>query len=347
MSRCWNQAATCSTAADSKSAGKAVWPLAGLLLLLAVNVADGYRHDRSFLAVTVRDGRIVSPLVDILKNGSYGLVLALGMTLVIATGGIDLSVGAVMAVTGGTAATLLAGGHSVGAVLAVSAAVALACGLVNGVLVAGARVQPIVATLALMVAGRGVAQLVTGGNVVIVRDGAFDFLGRSFVAGLPFAPLLATALYLAVWAWLRRSAAGLFFEAAGDNETASRFAGLATGRVRCLAYAACALCAGLAGLIKTSDVGSADPFKMGDTMELDAIFAVVVGGTALSGGRICLLGSYLGALMLQTLTVTMYYLGVPSAIAPVPKAVVIIAVCLMQSDATRRWFARLTSRSPP
>ncbi len=324
----------------------AVWPLAGLLLLLAINVVDGFRHDRNFLALTFHDGRFDSPVIDIFKNGSYVMVLALGMTLVIATGGIDLSVGAGMAVIGGLGATMLAGGHSVAAMLAVSAGVALSCGLVNGLLVAGARIQPIVATLALMVAGRGIAQLVTHGNVVILPKDKFDDLFHGIVCWLPLAPLLVTSLYLAVWAWLRRSAAGLFFEAAGDNETASRFAGLATGRVRCLAYALCGLGAGLAGLMKISDIGSADPFKMGDTIELDAIFAVVVGGTALSGGRICLLGTYLGALMLQTLTITMQYVGVPPAIAPMPKAVVIIAVCLMQSAVTRRWFARLTSRSP-
>ncbi len=319
----------------------AVWPLAGLLLLLAVNVADGLREGRNFLSVTLQDGRLVSPVIDIVKNGSYGLVLALGMTLVIATGGIDLSVGTVMAVAGGWAARLLLDGHGAATAVMAALAAALACGLVNGLLVAGARIQPIVATLVMMVAGRGLAQLLTGGKVVQIPPGGFQWMGHGLIAGLPVAPLLVTALYLVTWAGLRRSAAGLFLEAAGDNPTASRFAGLATGRVRCLAYVGCGVCAGLAGLIKISDIGSADPFGMGSTMELDAIFAVVVGGTALSGGRLCLLGSFFGALLLQTLTVTMFYLGVPSAVAPVPKAVVIIAACLAQSETTRRWFARL------
>jgi simple sugar transport system permease protein len=318
----------------------AVWPLGGLLLLLAVNVADGVREGRNFLAVTTQDGRLVSPVIDILKNGSYGLVLALGMTLVIATGGIDLSVGTVMAVAGGWAAGLLAGGHGPATAVAAALAAALGCGLVNGLLVAGARIQPIVATLVMMVAGRGLAQLLTGGNVIQTPKGVFSWLGHGLVAGLPVAPLLVTALYAATWAGLRRSAAGLFLEATGDNPTASRFAGLATGRVRCLAYVGCGLCAGLAGLIKISDIGSADPFGMGSTLELDAIFAVVVGGTALSGGRFSLLGSFFGALLLQTLTVTMYYLGARPATAPIIKAIVIAAACVAQSEVTHRWFAR-------
>jgi len=311
------------------------------LLLLAVNVADGYKEGRNFLAVTLQDGRLVSPVIDIFKNGSYGLILALGMTLVIATGGIDLSVGTVMAVAGGWAASLLAGGHGAGTAVAAALAAALACGLVNGVLVAGTRIQPIVATLVMMVAGRGLAQLLTGGKVVQTPKAVFQWLGHGLVVGLPVAPLVVTALFLATCILLRRSAAGLFLEAAGDNPTASRFAGLATGRVRCLTFVGCSLCAGLAGLIKISDIGSADPFGMGSTMELDAIFAVVVGGTALSGGRLCLLGSFFGALLLQTLTVTMFYLGVPAAVAPVPKAVVIIAACLAQSETTQRWMVRL------
>jgi ribose/xylose/arabinose/galactoside ABC-type transport system permease subunit len=319
----------------------AVWPAAGLASLLLANAIAGWFQGRNFLALAWHDGQLKGSLVDILKNGSYTMALALGMTLVIATGGIDLSVGAVMAVSGAVAAALLVQGiHSTAVALAAALGVALCCGLANGLLVARARIQPIVATLALMVAGRGVAQLITGGNVIIVKNPAFDFLGNGVVGGIPFAPLFVAALYVVVWAGLRRSAAGLFLEAVGDNETASRFAGLPAGRIKCLAYAACGLCAGLAGLLKASDIGSADPFNLGDTMELDAIFAVVVGGTALTGGRICLAGSFFGALLLQTLTVTMYYLDVRPAVAPMPKAVVIVAVCLAQSETVRRWFAR-------
>jgi galactofuranose transport system permease protein len=319
-----------------------VWPLAGLVLLALVNVA----HDGSlaFFKVTVLDGHFYGFLIDILHHGALCMLVALGMTLVIATGGIDLSVGSVMAIAGAVAAMLLQNGWPMPAAAGVALAAALLCGLANGVMVAWAGVQPIVATLVLMVAGRGIAQLVTSDNVVQIQNTAFAFLGNGFVLMLPFAIVLVVLLYGVTWAGLRKTAAGLFVEAAGDNETASRFAGLATGRVKCGAYIFCGLCAGLAGLLEVSNVKAADPFQTGQYKELDAIFAVVVGGTALTGGRFSLAGSLIGALLLQTLTTTMYSLGVPPAIAPVPKALLIITVCLLQSETTRRWVAGLRRR---
>jgi simple sugar transport system permease protein len=315
----------------------AVWPLAGLLLLAVVNLV----YSQNFFSITRSDGHYVGTLIDIFKDGSICLVLALGMTLVIATGGIDLSVGSVMAIVGAVAAVLLQQGHGLPVVLAASLGVGLLCGLVNGLLVAWARIQPIVATLVLMVAGRGIAQVISNGQQVQILDDHFNFIGNGFLWGFPFAPILVTALYGVVWFWLRRSANGLFIEAVGDNETASRFAGLATARVKCLAYTLCGLCAGIAGLLAASYIKDADPLTAGQNMELDAIFAVVIGGTALSGGRFNLLGSYLGSILLQMLTITMYFVGVSSAVAPVPKAVLIIVVCLMQSSTTRRWLGGL------
>ena len=314
----------------------AVWPLAGLVLLALLNVA----HDGSlaFFRITVENGHFYGFLIDILNHGAITMLLALGMTLVIATGGIDLSVGSVMAIAGAVAAMLIQDGSGWAAVAAALAA-GLGCGVANGVMVAWARVQPIVATLVLMVAGRGIAQLVTGDNVVLIQSKDFDFLGNGFVLMLPFSIVLVAGFYLATWAGLRKTAAGLFVEAAGDNETASRFAGLATARVKGCAYAFCGLCAAVAGLLVVSNVSAADPFKTGEYKELDAIFAVVVGGTALTGGRFSLLGSIIGALLLQTLQTTMYNLGVPPDIAPVPKALLILTVCLLQSDKTRRWAA--------
>jgi simple sugar transport system permease protein len=320
----------------------ALWPLAGLLLLAVINVA----HDRSFqfFSVTTMDGHFYGSPIDILHHGAICMLLALGMTLVIATGGIDLSVGSVMAIAGAVGAVMMRSGAPMAVAVAGALGAGLLCGTVNGVLVAWARVQPIVATLVLMVAGRGIAQLITSDNVVLISNTNFAFLGNGFLLKLPFAAVLVLGLYGVAWVGLRKSAAGLFLEAAGDNETASRFAGLATARVKCLAYAMCGLCAGLAGLLDVSNISAADPFRTGDGKELDAIFAVVVGGTALTGGRFTLAGSVAGALLLQMLTTTMYNLGVPPAIAPVPKALLILAVCLLQSEKTRRWLGGLVRR---
>lgn len=311
------------------------WPLAGLLVLIAINA---FMHPE-FLRLSVQGGHLYGVPIDILNQGARALVLALGMTLVIATGGVDLSVGSVMAVAGAVAAVLISHGtDSLAVIVTAALAAGLGAGLINGLLVARVGVQPIVATLILMVAGRGIAQLVTGGEVIILKHPAFEFIGNGYLLWLPFAAVLATALYLIAHFGLRRTAAGLFVEAVGDNPVASRFAGLATARVKCLVYVFSGFCAALAGVMATANVRAADSYRVGENMELDAIFAVVVGGTALTGGRFLLLGSFIGALLLQTLTQTMYYAGVPPAVAPVPKALLILAVCLLQSDRTRRWL---------
>jgi len=318
------------------------WPLAGLLLLVFVNVLI----NPAFLRVTLLDGHLFGVPVDILNEGARPLVLALGMTLVIATGGIDLSVGSVMAMAGAVAAVLLAGGHSLAAALVGAVAVGLAGGLLNGLLVARAGIQPIVATLVLMVAGRGIAQLVTGGDVTLIHHAGFAFIGNGYLAGLPFAAGLAVGLYAGVHLLLRRTAAGLFLESVGDNPVASRFAGLPVAGVTLLAYVGAGACASLAGIMAAANIQAADPYRMGENAELDAIFAVVVGGTALTGGRFLLAGSFVGALFLQTLAQTMYQLGVPPAVAPVSKALLILAVCLLQSERTRGWLGGLFRRSP-
>ena len=323
-----------------------LWPLVGLAFLILLNVVMDFRAGEwKFLKITFLDGHLYGLPVDILNQGSRGMILALGMTLVIATGGVDLAVGSLMAVAGSVAAVLIAQ-HGVSWPLAIAAALAVTLlgGAVSGGLVAQLGVQPIVATLIVMVVGRGVAQLVTSGEVVLIKHAAFEFLGNGFVFGVPFSVVLVAILYLAAHWFLRKTATGLFIEAVGDNETASRFAGLAAARLKTFVYVFGGFCAGVAGLLATSNIRAADPYRAGENMELDAIFAVVVGGTALTGGRFWLMGSLIGALLLQTLTTTLYNLGVAPAVATVPKAFLIIAVCLMQSDKTRNWLRGLFAR---
>jgi simple sugar transport system permease protein len=315
-------------------------PLAGIGLLLLVNLLA----NPGFLRVSLLRGHLYGGPMDILVEGAPACVAALGMTLVIATGGIDLSVGSVMAIAGSAAALAVTVLHaSLPVVLALSVGAGVAAGTLNGLLVAAAGIQPIVATLILMVAGRGVSELMTGGQIIAFSEPGTDFLGAGFFLGLPVTAFVVAGLFVLSHAALRRSAAGLFIEAVGDNPTASRFAGLASGRIRFLAYLFCGGCAGLAGLLSAANIRSADSLRAGENMELNAIFAVVVGGTALEGGRFLLLGSLAGAILLQTLTATMYNLGVPPAIAPVPKALVVIGVCVAQSERVRTWFGRLAA----
>lgn len=316
------------------------WPLLGLLALVLLNAV----HDIGFLKITVLDGHLYGVPIDILTQGSRTMLVALGMTLVIATGGVDLSVGSVVAITGAICAVLLQGGHSLAVTLAAALGAGLLAGSANGVLVARLGVQPIVATLILMVAGRGVAQLIVDGQVIIIKNPAFEYLANGFLLGLPVAPLLVAALYLITHFALRRTALGLFIEAVGDNETASRFAGLAAARIKTLAYVFCGGCAALTGVLAAANIRAADAYRAGENMELDAIFAVVVGGTALTGGRFVILGTAVGALLIQTLTTTMYNLGVPPAIAPVPKALLIIGVSLLQSEKVGRWVGGLFAK---
>ncbi len=311
------------------------WPLLALALLLLFNRF----FTPGFFELEVRDGRLFGSLVDVLNQGSKVMLLALGMTLVIATGGVDLSVGATMAIAGAVMAQLA--GVSVPVAVAGGLGVALIAGAWNGLLVSAFRIQPIIATLILMVAGRGVAQLVTDGQILNFEQPALVFLGNGAVLGLPFTLLLVAVMFAVTALLVRRTALGLFIEAVGDNETASRFTGLPAQRVKFLAYVFAGFCAGLAGLVAASNIKSADANHAGLYLELDAILAVVVGGTALTGGRFQLAGSLVGALLIQTLSTTLYARNVSADIAPVPKAVVILAVCLLQSPVLRAKLAGL------
>jgi galactofuranose transport system permease protein len=312
---------------------KLQWPLLALGLVLLYN----FIFTNDFFELTVRDGRLYGSVVDIFNRASPVILLALGMTLVIATGGVDLSVGAVMAIAGAVAALLVTQtALPVAAIVAASLGVAVIAGLWNGVLVGVFEVPPIVATLILMVSGRGIAQLLTGGQIITFENRSLEFIGRGGFLGLPFAITLVVIALLAVVFLQTKTAAGLFIESTGDNETASRYAGVNTRVVKLLAYSFCALCAGIAGLIVTTNIAAADANNAGLWLELDAILATVIGGTALTGGRFYPLGSIIGAILIQTLTTTILTKGVPVEFTLVVKAVVIIAVCLLQSEEFRK-----------
>ena len=326
-----------------------LWPLLALVVLLAFDLI----YIRGFFQIQVRDAHLYGSLIDILDRASPVLLLSIGMTLVIATGGVDLSVGAVMAISGAVAAQLVAQ-HGAGVAMTAALFVSLAGGAWNGLLVAGLGIQPIVATLILMVAGRGIAQLITGGQIITFTNPAFDFVASGafsdlvplrwrqvapvfwgITLGYPFTIPLALFVAAATGLVARKTATGLFIEAVGGNATASRYAGVNAGAVKFMAYVFSGLCAGIAGLIVASDIRAADPNNAGLYLELDAILAVVIGGTALTGGRFSLPGSVLGALVIQTLTTTILTLGVNAQWTLVVKALVVVVVCLLQSEGLR------------
>jgi len=223
-------------------------------------------------------------------------------------------------------------------------AVAALCGLWNGMLVARVGMQPIIATLILMVAGRGIAQLITNGQIITIYYGPYFFLGSGYLLGLPFSLFIVAAVFIALYLAITRSALGLFIQSVGINPEASRVAGIQARAIIVGVYAFCGACAGVAGLLISSNVKSADGNNAGQLIELDAILAVTLGGTALTGGRFSLVGSMIGTLIIQTLTYAIYSLGVPPEINLVVKAVVVFVVMLLQSPefraALRGWVQR-------
>jgi galactofuranose transport system permease protein len=333
-----------------------LWPLVTLALLLAVNAA----FNASFLRLEWRDGHLYGSLIDILKSASPLILVSLGMTLVIATRGIDISVGAVVAISAAVAAWMIGGSLVVNdgvathvsrfpmpLAIAGALAVALLCGMWNGALVSAVGMQPIIATLILMVAGRGVAQLITGGQIITVYYAPYFFIGNGYLLGLPFALFIAAAVFLTLLWLTRRTALGLFIQSVGINPSAAHLAGAPARRIVFAVYAFCGFCAGVAGLVLSSNVKSADGNNAGMLMELDAILAVTLGGTALSGGRFSLAGSVIGALIIQTLTYAIYSLGVPPEVNLSVKAVVVFAVMLLQSAEFRRSVASWARRTAP
>ena len=310
----------------------------GLLLLFAINAI----FSPTFFRLKMLDGRLYGTLIDILHQGSKVMLLAIGMTLVIATGGVDLSVGSIMAIAGAVAAVMIKQGDtSLPSILAAALAITAVAGCFNGLLVAYARIQPIVATLIFMVAGRGVAMLLTDGQIITFTHPSFEFLGNGHFLALPFTVIIVLIMLALTILGTRKTAIGLFLEAVGDNEKAADYSGINTKAAKLLVYAFSGFCAGLAGLLATSNIRAADSSRVGEMLELDAIFAVVVGGTALTGGRFTLIGSLIGAILIQTLTTTMLQFGVPPEIAPVPKAILIVGVCLLQSVSFRARLRRL------
>ena len=312
-----------------------------VFLILCAVLLLNWLFTPGFFRIVVKDGHLYGSLIDIVDRAAPVMLLSLGMSLVIATGGVDLSVGAVMAIIGSLAAKLIVEWHyAFPIVLAVCLALGLALGLWNGTLVSFLGVQPIVATLILMVAGRGIAQLLTNGQIITFETGPLVYLGGGFLGSVPFTFTLVAVSTGLVHALVRRTALGLFIEAVGDNETGSRFSGLNTRFIKCLAYAISGFFGALAGLIVTSDIKAADANNAGLYIELDAILAVVLGGTALAGGRFYLVNSLIGALLIQTLTTTILTRGVPIEFTLVVKALMILMVCLAQSEQFRASIIR-------
>ncbi|WP_084963944.1 ABC transporter permease [Thermoactinospora rubra] len=260
-------------------------------------------------------------------------IVALGMAMVIATRGIDLSVGSVMAISGQVGALALLSGTGLVPAVALALLAALLCGLFNGTLVARYGVQPIIATLILFIAGRGIAQLLTDGRLQNVDDPAFQFFGLGAIAGIPVQVVLLVVVAAAIWFVARSTPFGRYLVATGDNEPAARLAGVPVRRVKLIAYATSATLAGLVGLMEVARVSASDANNTGLGMELDAIAAVAVAGTPLTGGRISPVAVVIGALMLRLLQNTLIAHGVSREVAQMITGFIIVAAIYVQRQA--------------
>jgi simple sugar transport system permease protein/ribose transport system permease protein len=266
------------------------------------------------------------------------VIVGVGMTLVIATGGIDLSVGSLMAIAGAVAAIILLSTQppfgdpaiKVAAAFVLPVLVAGAFGIFNGFEVTRLGIQPVIATLVLFIAGRGIAQVMTNGNLQAFRNESFQYIGLGRPFGIPFQVILMLMIVVVVaWA-MRATVFGRYVVAVGGNEAAARLAGLPVNRVKIAVYAISGLLSGVAGLIVISLNSSSDANQVGLNMELDAIAAVAVGGTPLTGGHATVVGTLIGACIMQLTRYTLLAHGVPDALALVVKAGIIIAAVYVQ-----------------
>ncbi|CDW59258.1 BPD transp 2 domain containing protein [Trichuris trichiura] len=281
-----------------------------LVALLLVLLVDSLVAPH-FWQVVLQDGRLFGSPIDILNRAAPVALLAIGMTLVIATGGIDLSVGAVMAIAGATTAAMTVAGFSLPIVLLSALGTGILAGLWNGILVAILKIQPFVATLILMVAGRGVAQLITSGQIVTFNSPDLSWFGSGSLLFLPTPVIIAVLTLILFWLLTRKTALGMFIEAVGINIRAAKNAGVNTRIIVMLTYVLSGLCAAIAGIIVAADIRGADANNAGLWLELDAILAVVIGGGSLMGGRFNLLLSVVGALIIQGMNTGILLSGFP------------------------------------
>jgi len=320
-----------------------IWPLGALVALVLLNTISR----PSFLSITVKNGQLYGSLIDILRDSAPLMLVALGMTLVIATRGIDLSVGALMAISGSVALTIVSRSSSpnrIGTILVaigIGVFITLLFGLWNGFLVAVVGIQPIIATLVLMLGGRGIAFLITGGFITTITSTPYAQLAQGHLLGLPVAFFFSVGAIAIVGVLVRKTALGVLTESVGINPSASRLAGVRSRGIIWSLYGLSGLLAGLAGILYSSNIMAADANNAGLNIELDAILAVVLGGTSLAGGKFTLSGTVIGVLIIQTLTSTITFLGVPPAVTPVFKAIVVIIVCLSQSKRVRQYLGRI------
>ncbi len=332
---------------ESAIKARLFFPILCLMLVLAINLLDNPR----FFNISFNNGVLFGYVIDVVNRASELVILAVGMTLVVsASSGTDISVGAVMSVSAAVACAILAGGKvSVNeyqnpflVAIIVALLISMVCGAFNGFLVSCLKIQPMIATLILFTAGRGIAQLITNGQITYVRADSYKVLGN-YIKNVPIPTPVFVALIvvLIVYIILKKTALGLYIQSVGINSKASKLIGIKSVLIIFLTYVISGLCAGVAGLVASSRIYSADANNIGLNLELDAILAVALGGNSLGGGKFNIIGSVIGAYTIQALTTTLYARGVSADQLPVYKAIVVVLIVSIQSEQIKKWTKQI------
>lgn len=303
---------------NSKALLSKLGPLLGLLIIVII------------LTILNPSFATASNILNVLRQVSISALIAFGMTFIILTGGIDLSVGSTLALTGAVAASMLASGMDPTLTMFVALLLGTILGAINGIIIAKGKVAPFIATLATMTIYRGLTLVYTEGRPIsgLGDSISFQMLGKGYFFGIPV-PVVTTAIAFGVLYFiLHKTTFGRRVYAIGGNEDASRLSGINVDRVKIAVYSLTGMLAALSALILTSRLNSAQP-TAGTSYELDAIAAVVLGGTSLTGGRGWIFGTLVGALIIGVLNNGLNLIGVSSFFQQVVKgAVILIAVLL-------------------
>lgn len=333
---------------------KLTWAVIAEVIILAV--AGILRPEFFSIEFNQTTGMLYGSLIDIVNRSAEITIIAMGMTLVIALGGTDISVGALVAVAGAFALKFLRwdvtlyptpGDYTIYPFIIVLAVPLIVCtlmGLFNGVLIGKLKLQPIIATLILMVAGRGIAQIATNGKQFTTGYTPYRFIGQGSFLGLPFPIIITIVVCAAMMLFVRKTAFGTFVESVGVNPSASRVTGLKSSRIIIIVYTLTGLLSGIAGLIYSSRISSCDSNNAGVNYEMDAILAVVLGGTSMTGGKFSMTGTIIGSLIIRTITTLVYYFGITAEAIMAFKAAIILVVIVIQSEPVRKKLATMQAR---
>jgi galactofuranose transport system permease protein len=326
------------------------FPVVILLIVVVQNIIT--RPD--FFDISMNNGLISGYIPTILDEAGPLVIVTLGMTLVIAaSGGVDISVGAIMAIAASFCGLMLNGAeyrtdvfHSPYILaLGVGLLGGALCGAFNGLLVSGLKIQPMIATLILYTAGRSIAKQITYGQTIYIMNPVFKWLGVQ-IPGVPIRTtiIVSVAIVILVVLFIRLTSLGLSVQSVGMNRSASRLVGLNSGAIIFGAFIICGLLAGAAGLVSASCLASVNSGELGMGIEMDAILAVALGGNMIAGGKFTIAGSVIGAYTIQAITTSLYAMDVRPDQMYAYKALIIIVIIVASSEVFKEKIKKLTRK---